>query len=66
MTGVARKTSVCARPGCRLLIRVGYAIVRRPEGAYMHENCAAPGRRSRATRDVPASRAGAAQEGTTR
>ena len=45
--GVARKTSVCAAPGCRVLIRAGDLIARRPEGSYKHEDCTRPGRRSR-------------------
>jgi hypothetical protein len=43
-TGIARKASVCAAPGCRILIRVGDLIARRPEGSYKHEDCARPGR----------------------
>jgi hypothetical protein len=38
----ATRRSVCAAPGCRLLIVPGMVITRAPGGGWVHADCAAP------------------------
>ena len=44
---IARRAGTCPATGCRGPIWPGHIVVKRPAGAWVHLDCANPGKRSR-------------------